>query len=129
VQPGRKRLKGNKLSDLSVATKFECNHLPLHGVNRSNPSRVNHTKPLGANGRPYGDDRCLCDTEQVVRSGRSILKDLKLPAWEGGAAWPPHRPCWGLQLAASMARIPAPPMTLDQIAARDTAQRRKANTS
>ena len=70
--------------------------------------RVNASKPLDANGRPYGDDRCLCDTEQVVRSGMSILKDLRLPAWEGRAAWPPHRPCWGLQLAATMARIPRP---------------------
>ena len=36
--------------------------------------RVNASKPLDANGRPYGDDRCLCDTEQVVRGGMSILK-------------------------------------------------------
>jgi hypothetical protein len=85
--------------------------------------RLNGSKPLDANGRPYGDGRCLCDTEQVVRGGMSILKDLKLPAWEGGAAWPPHRPCWGLQLAASMGKIPAPPITPDQIAARDAAQR------
>jgi hypothetical protein len=70
--------------------------------------RVNASKPLDANGRPYGDERHLCDTEQVVRSGMSILKDLRLPAWEGRAAWPPHRPCWGLQLAATMARIPRP---------------------
>jgi hypothetical protein len=88
--------------------------------------RVNASKPLDANGRPHGDDRHLCDTEHVVRSGMSILKELKLPAWEGGAAWPPHRPCWGLQLAASMVRIPAPPMTPDQIAARDAAKREES---
>jgi hypothetical protein len=88
--------------------------------------RVNASKPLDANGRPYGDERHLSDTEQIARSGMPILKDLKLPAWEGGAAWPPHRPCWGLQLAASMARIPAPPMTFDQIMARNAAQREES---
>jgi hypothetical protein len=86
--------------------------------------RVNHTKPLDANGRPYGDGRHLCDTEQVARPvrGMSILKDLKLPTWEGGVAWPPHRPCWGLQLAASMAAIPAGPITPEQIAARNASR-------
>jgi hypothetical protein len=88
--------------------------------------RVNHTKPMDANGRPFGDGRHLCDTEQVARGGMSIVKDLKLPAWEGGAAWPPHRPCWGLQLTASMGKIPAPPITPDQIAARDAAQREES---
>jgi hypothetical protein len=62
----------------------------------------------------------------MARRGMSILKDLKLPAWEGGAAWPPHRPCWGLQLAASMARIPGPPITSEQIAVRDAAQREES---
>jgi hypothetical protein len=78
---------------------------------------------MDANGRPYGDGRCLCDTEQVAHSGMSILKDLKLPAWDGGAAWPPHRPYWGLQLAASMGALPAPPVTREQIASRDAALR------
>ena len=89
----------------------------------SEAHRVNRSKPLAENGRPYGDDRHLCDTEQVVRGGMSIVKDLKLPAWEGGAAWPPHRPCWGLQLVASMAAISDPPITLEQIATRDAAER------
>ena len=87
---------------------------------------MNHTKPLDANGRPYGDGRHLCDTEQVVRGGMSILKDLKLPAWEGGAAWPPHRPCWGLQLAARMAAMAGPQITPDQIIARNAAQREES---
>jgi hypothetical protein len=82
--------------------------------------RVNDSKPLDANFRPYDDEH---DTEQVARPVRSILNDLKLPAWEGGAAWPPHRPCWGLQLAASMGALPAPPITREQIAARDAALR------
>jgi hypothetical protein len=87
--------------------------------------RVNNTKPLDANFQPYGDERHLPDTEQMARPvrGISILRDLKLPAWEGGAAWPPHRPCWGLQLAASMGALPAPPITREQIAARDAAIR------
>src|SRR5262249_25795977 len=38
---------------------------------------------------------------------------------DGGAAW-------GLQLATSMARIPGPPITPDQIAARDAAQREES---
>jgi hypothetical protein len=80
--------------------------------------RVNQSKPPNA----YH----LHETEQIARPLMSILKDLKLPAWEGGTAWPPYRPCWGLQLAASMAAIPAPPMTRDQIAARDAAQREES---
>jgi hypothetical protein len=81
---------------------------------------VIHTKPLDANCRPYADGH---DTEQLARPVRCILNDLKLPAWEGGAAWPPNRPCWGLQLVASMGALPAPPITREQIAARDAALR------
>jgi hypothetical protein len=51
------------------------------------------------------------------------VKDLKLPAWDGGAARPPFRsPCWGLQLVASVAAIPAGPTTPEQIAARNAAR-------
>jgi hypothetical protein len=84
--------------------------------------QVNDLKPFDANGRGYGDRRYLCDTEQVGRpaGAMSIVKDLKLPAWDGGAAWPPFRsPCWGLQLVAAMAAIPAGPITPEQIAARN----------
>jgi hypothetical protein len=63
--------------------------------------RVNDAKPFTSN----GDGRLLGNTESVARApaGLSIVKDLKLPAWEGNSipAWPPQQ-LLPLQIAASM---------------------------
>jgi hypothetical protein len=63
--------------------------------------RVNDAKPFTS----HGDGRLLGNTESVARApgGLSIVKDLKLPAWEGNSipAWPPQQ-LLPLQIAASM---------------------------
>ena len=58
--------------------------------------------------------------------GLSIMKDMKLPAWAGNIVpvWPPWRPL-GAQVAAMYA-LPAPPVTPEQIAARDAALKEEA---
>jgi ParB-like chromosome segregation protein Spo0J len=63
--------------------------------------RVNDAKPATS----HGDGRLLGNTESIARApgGLSIVKDLKLPAWEGDSipAWPPQQ-LLPLQIAASM---------------------------
>jgi ParB family chromosome partitioning protein len=63
--------------------------------------RVNDAKPATS----HCDGRLLGNTESVARApgGLSIVKDLKLPAWEDNSipAWPPQT-LLPLQIAASM---------------------------
>ena len=91
-------------------------------------SHLNYYKPRRVDGQPYDDNRWSQRTEQMARrgGGLSIMKDMKLPAWAGNIVpvWPPWRPL-GAQVAAMYA-LPAPPVTPEQIAARDAASQEEA---
>jgi hypothetical protein len=85
--------------------------------------RVNHTKPMDANGRPFGDGRHLRDTDQVARGGMSILQDLKSPSWEGRCGVAPSPTMLGIAVGGQHGEDTRSPITGEQIAARDAAQR------
>ncbi len=78
----------------------------------------------------HGDGRSLGNTESVARApgGLSIVKDLKLPAWEGNSipAWPPQQ-LLPLQMAASMGSQSAAE-ELNNAIAREASRRKAAET-
>jgi len=86
--------------------------------------RVNDAKPATS----HGDGRLLGNTESVARAsgGLSIVKDLKLPDWEGNSipAWPPQQ-LLPLQMAASMGSQSAAE-ELNKAIAREASRRRAA---
>jgi hypothetical protein len=86
--------------------------------------RLRFRKPLTADYQRHADGCEPRTVEEMARGGGglSIKADLKLPAWAGSTvhAWPRWRPL-GLEVAASYA-LPPPPITPEQIAARDAAR-------
>jgi hypothetical protein len=88
--------------------------------------RVNDLQPATL----HGDGHLLGNTELVARApgGLSIVKDLKLPDWEGNSipAWPPQQ-LLPLQMAASMGSQSAAE-ELNNAIAREASRRKAAET-